>query len=157
MKITTNLTKTKKLNSELEFMRAHKIRIGVLGEGADVKQEGGLTVKEYAELNEYGTSNIPARPFFREAVQFGDSVNKIKQKIYYETSRVSQGKKTGLQALNAIGLFVKGRIQKSIKAGNWTPNAPSTRKKKVKKGGVKPPLIDTGSLVRAIDYEIKGR
>lgn len=156
MKITTNLSKMKNMDAKLEYMKKNKIIIGVIGEGAEVEQEGGLTIAQYAELNEYGTSDIPARPFFREATEFGDSVKKIKQRIYYETSRVIQDKKTSDSAMKAIGLFVKGRIQTSIKTGNWTPNSAATARKKLKKGGgVKPPLIDTGSLIRAIDFEIK--
>lgn len=155
MKITTNLTEMKKINKRLEYLKTNTVRIGVLGEGANDKQEGGLTILEYSILNEYGTSKIPARPFFREATEFGESKSIISKRIKTEVSNVASGKKTGEQALNALGTFIKGRIQKSLKSGNWTPNAPSTRKRKLKKGGVKPPLIDTGSLIRAIDYEIK--
>lgn len=157
MKITTTLTETKRINRELEFMRKNKIRVGVLGEGANDVQEGGITIKQYAELNEYGTSNIPARPFFREATEFGESPSLISNRITSEIKKVINNNKTGEKAMQSIGLFVKGRIQRSIKAGNWTPNSPSTIKRKRKKVGIKPPLIETGSLIRAIDYEIKSR
>lgn len=158
MKIRTTLGAIKKIERELNKLKSKKLVVGVVGREADIKEGGRLSVREYAILNEYGTSKIPARPFFRTAIEFGDSPKIIEDVINGEIRNVIREKKTSDQALKSIGLFVKGRIQKSLRSGNWTPNAPSTlKRKRKKKGGAKKPLVDTGSLLRSIDYEIKNR
>ncbi|MGL4998548.1 MAG: hypothetical protein ACRC5T_06215 [Cetobacterium sp.] len=159
MKITTKLPNMKKTDERLAFMKSVTIKVGIIGQDVDKLEDGKkLTIRQYATLNEYGTSTIPARPFFRTAVEFGDSIKVIKRKIYYETSKVIEDKKTGEQAIMAIGTFVKGRIQTSLRKGNWAPNAPSTIKRKIKNNGtLKPVLVDTGSMIKAIDFEIVKR
>lgn len=154
MKITTSLAEIKRIDKELNEMKSKKIIVGVLAE----EEVDGVSIIDYATINEYGTSKIPARPFFRTATQWGKSPQDIKKFIDKEVEKVIENGKSGNAALDAIGLYVKGKIIKSLKKGPWTPNAPATLKHKAKKGGgSKPPLIDTSSLVKAIDYEIKGR
>ncbi|HBJ79735.1 MULTISPECIES: hypothetical protein [Fusobacterium] len=157
MKTILKLSLLKKVNTNLEKLKSKKIIVGIIGNNPDAPKDGGLTIRQYAELNEYGTSTIPARPFFRTATQTRKSQRLIKERIDKEVKTVIKDQKSPEQALNAIGLFIKGRIQVSLKAG-WTPNKPSTQKRKRKKnGGIKPPLIDTGDLMKSIDYQIKNR
>ena len=59
---------------------------------------------------------------------------------------------TGENALKSIGLEVQGLIQDSIKNGNWEPNSARTIRKKKFKGQ---PLIETGSMLRAVSFEIR--
>ena len=54
-------------------------------------------------------------------------------------------------ALKSIGLEVQGLIQDSIKNGNWEKNADSTI---IAKNGSGQPLIDTGSMLRAVSCDI---
>lgn len=146
------------IEKRLNELKSKKVIVGVIGSEVNTHKENGITIKQYAEINEYGTSTIPARPFFRTATKTRDSRAKIQERVEKELRAVIQGKKTPDQALTAIGLFVKGRIQKSIKAGNWAANAPTTIKKKRKKNGtIKPPLIDSGDLIKNIDFQIKNR
>lgn len=158
MKTIGELRIAKMIEKRLNELKSKKVIVGVIGNEVDTPRENGITIKQYAEINEYGTSTIPARPFFRTATKTRDSRAKIQERVEKELRAVIQGKKTPDQALTAIGLFVKGRIQKSIKAGNWVANAPTTIKKKRKKNGtIKPPLIDSGDLIKNIDFQIKNR
>ena len=63
-----------KLDKELKYLQAHAVKVGVLGNGST----NGISVQDYAIFNEYGTSRIPARPFFRLSVGTANAQNEIK-------------------------------------------------------------------------------
>ena len=158
MKITSKLDTIKKIDKTLNELKSKRLLVGVIGEGVNSPQEGGATILEYAVFNEYGTSLIPARPFFRTATKTRKSVREIQEFIVKQVEQVVRGNKNSDMTLNSIGLYVVGRIQRSIKSGNWEDNKESTKKRKRKKGGgLKPVLIDSGSLIKSIDYEIKNK
>lgn len=135
---------------ELKYLQNHKIIIGVLSDD----EVDGISVKDYSLYLEFGTDHIPARPFFRTATQTTEAKKKISRYMDKELQKVMKGKKTAEQACDAIGKYIVGLIQKSIKYGNWTPNAPGTIKQKTgaKKNN---PLIDTTTMIKSIDYEIR--
>ena len=114
----------------------------------------GKSIAEYAVYNEYGTKNIPARPFMRTVAK-----EKPKQWIG-EMVRHVRGKATEQavweEALGLAGESMKSDIKDSIQNGNWTPNAPATVAAKARKGKVEPdhPLIDTGQMLAAVSYEV---
>lgn len=108
-------------------------------------------MKEYAVFNEYGTSKIPARPFFRTSTKDNDSRSIIQSRVNDEVSKVLHGDIQPSTAFERIGLFVKGRIQRSTTSGNWVSNSEATIRKK----GSNKPLVDTGTLVNSIDYEVE--
>lgn len=158
MKITSKLDTIKKIDKTLIELKSKRLLVGVIGEGVNSPQEGGATILEYAIFNEYGTSLIPARPFFRTATKTRKSIREIQEFIVKQVEQVVRDNKNSDMALNSIGLYVVGRIQKSIKSGNWEDNKESTKKRKRKKGGgLKSVLIDSGSLIKSIDYEIKNK
>ena len=104
----------------------------------------------YANFNEYGGGNTPSRPFFRTALN--NNRKYIKEQLKELLGKVATGKITGEIALKSIGLEVQGLIQDSIKNGNWEENSDSTI---VAKNGIGQPLIDTGSMLRAVSFEIR--
>ena len=87
---------------------------------------------------------IPARPFMRNAWGiFVASRRQIQRKIAKD---IISGKITAQVGLEQIGMALEGCIKKSIRNGNWTPNAASTARKK----GFNKPLIDTGHMLQSI-------
>lgn len=114
----------------------------------------GKSIAEYAVYNEFGTKNIPSRPFMRTVAK-----EKPKQWIG-EMVRHVRGRATDpaiwKQALGVAGESMKSDIKDSIQNGNWTPNAESTVEAKRRKGKVEPdhPLIDTGQMIAAVSYEV---
>ena len=76
----------------------------------------------------------------------------IKEQLKELLGKVATGKITGEVALKSIGLEVQGLIQDSIKNGNWEKNADSTIAAKKGKGQE---LIETGSMLRAVSFEIR--
>ena len=142
-----------KISKELDYLRNHICIVGILSDEA----VDGVKIIDYSIANEFGTSKIPARPFFRTVVRSSKN-KKIYNRLKLNLSKVATGKMTGEEALKNIGVYVVGLVKLSIKKGEWTPNAESTKQRKRKKGGgSKPPLINTSSMINAVDFEIRRR
>ena len=138
-----------KIEKELDYLKKHTVWVGFVGSEAE-KKVNGVAIYMYANFNEYGTNNIPSRPFFRTALN--NNRKYIKEQLKELLGKVATGKMTGEKALKSIGLEVQGLIQDSIKNGNWKKNASSTIRSKNGKGQ---PLIETGSMLRAVSFEIR--
>lgn len=138
-----------KIEKELDYLKKHTVWVGFVGSEAE-KKVNGVVIYMYANFNEYGTSNIPSRPFFRTALN--NNRKYIKEQLKELLGKVATGKMTGKMALKSIGLEVQGLIQDSIKNGNWESNAPSTIRAKKGRGQE---LIETGSMLRAVSFEIR--
>ena len=140
-----------KIEKELDYLKKHTVWVGFVGSEAE-KKVNGVAIYMYANFNEYGTSDIPSRPFFRTALN--NNRKYIKEQLKELLGKVATGKMTGEKALKSIGLEVQGLIQDSIKNGNWESNAPGTIRAK---NGMGQPLIDTGSMLRAVSFEIRSK
>ena len=146
--IVYELEGLKKLDKELKYLQSHAVKVGVLGNGST----DGVSVQDYAIFNEYGTSRIPKRPFFRLSVGTQKAQNEIKEYLNTQIENIIQSGITGQQAYENLGTFVVQKIKKTIASGNFAPLDPKTIKRK----GHSNPLIDTHSLYESIDYEIVG-
>ena len=146
--IVYELEGLKKLDKELKYLQSHAVKVGVLGNGSN----NGVSIQEYAIYNEYGTSRIPKRPFFRLSVGTANAQNEIKEYMKSQVEQIIQGGMTGQQAYENLGTFVVQKIKKTIAKGNFATLNPQTIKKK----GHSKPLMDTHSLYESIDYEIVG-
>lgn len=83
--------------------------------------------------------NVPARPFLRNAQNKANKrgTNLVK-------ARLDEG--TNVDALcKELAVMLTDEIKKSIRTGNWEPNAPSTIRQKHSSK----PLIDTGQLLNS--------
>jgi hypothetical protein fulcA4_02542 len=137
-----------KLDKELKYLQAHAVKVGVLGNGST----NGISVQDYAIFNEYGTSRIPARPFFRLSVGTANAQNEIKEYMKQQVEQIIQGGMSAQQAYENLGTFVVQKIKKTIASGNFAALNPQT----VKKKGHSKPLMDTHSLYESINFEIVG-
>lgn len=107
------------------------------------KYENGSTLASVAAWNEYGTNNIPPRPFMANAAaDFEAEPNVIRDAI--EQGVVKNGDKAG--QLLALGLANK--IKEQISRGGFDANAAST----VRQKGSSKPLIDTGKMLGGVDF-----
>ena len=109
----------------------------------------GLQVAEYAAWNEFGTRNIPARPFMRNYVD--NNTDRLIRFMANGVTQVALGNATTSGLLNALGLEMQNGIKKSINGGDFAPNAPYT----VQKKGSNKPLIDTGVMLNSVTYAIR--
>lgn len=153
--MATKLDLRKALAHLLKDTSSHTVKAGIL-EGA-TNSETGQNIAQYAAFNEYGTSTIPARPFMRTTIakHSDEWLGELAQalKVYPPD-----------KALQFLGIRMRDVIVEQIASNMPPPNAPSTLRQKQKEvvgkgkgaGGSMVPgtLIDTGSMINAVNYEV---
>lgn len=123
------------------------LRVGIL-EGA-TNSVTGEKIAPYAAANEFGAPGIPSRPFMRSTIA-------IKSGTWAKGfARMLQAGRPAEQALELLGNRMAEDVQETIKSNMPPPNSPATRERKNAHGAGKGTLIDTGSMLRAVDYEVK--
>jgi len=134
---------------ELEKAKQMEVAVGIV-EGS---QNEGTSIAEYASYNEFGTDDVPSRPFM--AMSFDENLAEINADFKRQGDQMVQGKKTANAALTVIGQKHAGRIQATITGRDILPRlAESTVK--AKKGSTKT-LVDSGAMANAVQISIRGR
>lgn len=150
------MSKLDEIFKEVKYLTDNYVEIGILA--IDKSKKGKTTILEYAIYNEYGTKNIPARPFMRHTLD--SNKDKIASLIKSKSEEVAYGKCSGKKALMQIGESIRGMIILTIAdASEWAkPLKISTIRKKsnLKNGGSfnDKPLIDNKFLIKSIRYQI---
>ena len=146
------------------------VKVGILENAANA--DTGASIAEYAYFNEFGTKNIPARPFFRNAIS--DNSDTWAKSISSQLKTMGVTDKNVVEkALRRTGQLMRSDIQQSISKGNFKPLAPETIARKegrlkelkalkkagqtIKKSQYTIPLKDTGDMFNAISYEVVDR
>lgn len=110
-------------------------------------KKAGLSMAQIAAYNEYGTEDIPARPFMSTAIE--NNKAKIYKAIDSQYNKIIEGKSTVKKSLDLIGLLVTSLMQQRIRQIQIPPNAPSTIKQKKSSK----PLIDFGQMIQSIRHK----
>jgi hypothetical protein len=110
------------------------------------KEGPPLHVAQVAFWNEFGTVRAPARPAFRTTIskqskEWGDRLGKAVIATNYD----------GRQALGLLGQSMRDDLENAIAQWSEPSNAQSTIDRK----GFNDPLVWTGTMQRAPDYEVK--
>lgn len=121
------------------------LRVGFL---QDATYPDGTSVATVAFFNEFGTSRAPPRPFFRQMIA---SKSPGWGQALVKALRANGGDTHA--ALNLMGEGIKGQLVESIRNFSSPGNAPSTIAKK----GFDKPLVDTGLMIRSVDYEVSDK
>ena len=124
-------------------MGSERLEIGFF---ETARYPNGTFVAQVARYNEFGTLNIPMRPFFRNAI------NKNIKKWYATLQNAITQNATPSKALSIVGEVARADIIQSITDLRTPPNAESTIKQKKSTN----PLIDTGLMRRSVTYKVKG-
>ena len=134
--------------TQLKALGDAEISVGVLRNAG--KEKDGTDLVDVAVYNEYGTRNIPPRPFLRIATdEHGGEWQDLAEKC---VGKIIEGALDENRALHLIGLQAQKDVQATIKdSSNFTPNAPATIARK----GSSKPLIDTGRLRQSIRYRVE--
>lgn len=123
--------------------KASKVRVGFL-EGATYPD--GTPVALVAASNEFGTSRIPARPFFRNMIA-------AKSKDWPEAT--GDALKThgfdAKAALDVVGEGIKGQLQQAIVDFDGVPLSPKTIKRKQSAKQ----LVESGHMLQSVDKEVE--
>lgn len=111
-------------------------------------KKAGLSMPEIAAANEFGTNDIPARPFMRTS--YDENKQRIDRAIQSEYVKITQGKTTVKRSLTTLGVFMVDQIKMKIRAIHTPPNSPKTiAKKKSSK-----PLIDFGQMIQSVHAKV---
>lgn len=135
----------------IESLNRYTLEIGVQGrDPKKVRAQGGekdspeLTLIEVAAQNEFGTKEIPARPWLRTSVdlykaEWLKSMRKISSlAVLGKANLIEQG-------WRIFGVEAVSNVQNTLLHYPWKPNAPGTiESKKSSK-----PLVDTGQLLQS--------
>lgn len=114
---------------------------------AEARYTDGTPIAAIAFFNEFGTKNIPERPFFRNA---NEGIKKPLIALLKRQFKPEDNQLVTLKTAGLAGVLHVNTIQKSITDMRDPPNAPSTIRQK----GSSNPLIDTGEMRRSVTYKV---
>jgi hypothetical protein len=127
-----------------------EITVGVLGQKAEEPHpDSELTVGQLAAVHELGLG-VPERSWLRSWID--GNQRRIEQLSEQVWENISSGRLSRKVALEQMAATLVQEIQENVLQGGITPPlAESTITRK----GHDTPLVDTKTLVSAIDYELK--
>lgn len=116
-----------------------------MAEFLDGKEKFSGPVAQVAFWNEFGTKIAPPRPFMRHTVathskKWGRNLGEALIHTKYNVPR----------ALALIGELIQGQVRESITQWRDPPNSGVTAALK----GKNKPLINTGQMLRAVDFQV---
>ena len=135
----------KELKNALKKSNVKGMDIGFL---SSAKYSNGTQVAAVAYYNNFGTANIPARPFFSKCVS--ENTNKW---LFTLSDMLKKNRKNELninQCLDMLGNIIVSDIQESITRLKEPPNKEKTIKEKHSSN----PLIDTGLMRKSVTYRL---
>ncbi|OUO94801.1 hypothetical protein [Cloacibacillus sp. An23] len=97
---------------------------------------------------------MPTRPFLRQTVEHRQE-EWCKELAQMLKGEITKG--TAKPAMHKIGEAMKADVKREIESGNFKALKPATIKAKLKRGKTsnpEHPLIDTGQMMEAVDYEV---
>jgi len=143
MSVTDTDLGWKHIQRELRIFQELEIFIGFQG----IHGEVALV----ATHHEFGTEDMPARPFLRSAFDVAQA--EIGKMVEKGVNSIMDDGKTALEAANKLGLFgvtlVKKRIQDSPAWAEELAAVTIKAKKSTK------PLVDTAQMINSVTYVIK--
>lgn len=109
------------------------------------KMRGWFLANGYPLKKETQQIHIPERSFMRRTAD--NKKQEWKEKIEKDLKKVIEGNLSIEEALNRLGVQIKGDIQTTISEISEPPNASMTIDRK----GFNKPLVDTGTMLQYID------
>lgn len=133
----------------LKELSKKSLKAGIFSD-AGVNPETGGYIADYAQLNEFGTSKIPARPFLRttadeQEAKWQSQMDKI------VTLAISNQEQDVDVLLGRVGELVVNDIKEKISSNMPPPNAEATKARKKSSQT----LIDTGAMRASVTYKIE--
>lgn len=139
-------------------------KVGKVGFFETSKYEDGTPVAYVATIQEYGAPErgIPPRPFMRPTI--AEKQNEWKGLAEQGARAMLDGKATGEQVLEVIGLKAAGDIRKAISAVTTPALKPATvaarlrgYKDKQTVGSLTKPLVHTGVMLNAVTSVVEDK
>lgn len=120
--------------------------------------EDGVSVAEYAAYNEYGTSEIPSRPFLRTTMaKNGEKYATMLGGALKGFASSGAASSPVRMAMLAVGREMETDIVLQIKSNMPPPNSPATQARKQARpgGGYSGTLVDTGTMLGSVGFELQ--
>lgn len=156
MKLTATTTAIDKgveaFKKRLELLRLRKsyVKAGVLGTKGS--RPGQLTNAQLASIHEYGLGTAPARPFVRPPFVVNKASYLDIIRAGYKAAMRSNDPGSFRRVLALVGQKMAADIRNYVTQGAGVPPPLSPRTIAAK--GSSRPLVDTGQMIRAVDYEV---
>jgi hypothetical protein len=135
----------------------NSVAVGILG-GATYSAESkspGLPVAVVAAAHEFGTKNVPARSFMRSTL-----AKKKEEWIRFFSVMLKVNRGNPRAAFAGLGEAAAKDMLQAIEDGLKPALKPATvlakLKRKGKEGSPDLPLVDTGTLEKALGYQVAG-
>lgn len=112
----------------------------------------GVSVVEVALWSEFGTETAPERSFIRSTLE--ERAGLINQWRIELLGKVIDGTMTVTVAMNALGFRLRELIRAKINSNVPPPNAPSVAARKRAKGLAPRTLVESGLLLRSVEYRV---
>jgi len=138
-----DINNTGKLLKIMQELYKKDIDVGILPDAGQDNLDKGM-------WNEYGTDTIPERSFIRAG--YDENRKYIEGEAEKLVAKVVDQTINPNEAANVLGAVAKGKIQEFAIDLRSPPNAAMTIAKK----GSSNPLVDTGEMIRSIDYKVNG-
>jgi hypothetical protein len=129
------------------------VSVGVL-KADEPHADSDMTIVEIAAVHEFGSpaAGIPERSFIRSTFENSDVVNQQRALCAKVARKIIRDKMTPEEGLQILGQWGVAQVKKRIRAHIPPPLKDETIKRKKSST----PLIDTGQLLNALTYEVKG-
>ena len=148
-----------KLNKIIgEISNEYYIKVGIIGESKNKRNEDGLTNSEVGKVHEYGsvTKNIPERSFLRMPI-FSKSkeIVQIAQKLINDALKSNQFNK--IQILKKLGKACENFIRDAFNTGGFGKWKALSQNRLDNKSGANKnkPLVDTTQLRESITSAVE--
>lgn len=128
---------------EANLQKASSVEVGFVNKET---YPDGTPVAAVAMYNEFGTQNIPPRPFFRNAIKKNGS--KWPKNL---ASLLKSHNYDSEIAFGLIGTKIQREIQDSIQSNTPPPNKKAVAEAK----GFRKTLIDTGRMLQNVTHNVK--
>lgn len=134
-----------KIKADCMQLRGQGVKVGL----RSGPMNNGVAVVDYATFNEFGTQDIPSRPFMRRTADL--SQRDLRAFAKFLTQRLLTRNLNVDGVMNSLGLWYKTRIQQTIRSARaWAaPNSKATITTK----GSSAPLIDDAIMINSVDYQ----
>jgi hypothetical protein len=143
----------KKIAANLKSLAKKEVAVGFPrgGKAASLTYDNGASVLDVAVWNQFGTKDIPARPFMDQGTEA--MIADVKGEMAAVARMANRKEVDAGQALKKMGDFGVKSIQLAITDGTYEPNAPSTKRRKKSDK----PLIDTGKMRQSVASVVRER
>lgn len=136
-----------------------RVKVGVVGDGAQADHGDGTTLAEIAVGHEYGnpSTGLPMRSFLRRT--FVDKIDELKAMQHRMAKGLLSGALDVDKAFGLLGAWGAAAVRRTITSGAVTPKLEESAAglRTIARKGSSKTLVDTGQLVNAITWAaIKG-